>query len=128
MKKRTILFLLWFLLIIKLIAQVPVKDDIQQILDQVYSNINTSYINTSYLYERTYHTSRMDLLDGIKDTVIGATTWRELYDELYRMSVNTPSLKHIDELSKGVEPLLSLNYVPLFIFYNNYNYINDNAL
>lgn len=125
MKNITRLILVSFA--IKLTAQVPVKDDLQQIFDRIYANLNTSYMNTGYLYERTYHSSRLDLLDGVKDTTIGGTAWTEMYDELYRMSVNTPTLKQLDELKKGIEPGLSRNQIPLFIFYYNYNFINNNA-
>lgn len=58
--------LLMFFLSVKS-QTVPTRDYLQQAFDQVFSNVNKTYINTGYLHEKTYHT--MDLLkyNGVED-------------------------------------------------------------
>lgn len=127
MKKSTCFCFLFLAIGRYVFSQAPIRDDVQQIMDNIFSQVNTSKINTGYLYEKTCHITNMWKYNGVFDTTLRSDNWTSIYNETYYMAVNPSSLNAPDKVESTAMAYQKQDVNPIVLFFYDYNNIKSNA-
>jgi hypothetical protein len=112
-----------------LLANAQEKEEVQDAFDRAFSQINKSEITTKFLYDQTWHTSRLHRFDGTRDTVLGANDWKQICFELYSMRTdpNSTPFTKMDTLFKKAMDYYLQGVNPLVLFNVDYHQIKAGA-
>lgn len=105
-----------------------IEDEIQYLNDLKFSKIKANEISSGYLWDKAYHLSVLNRLDGVRDTSIGAYYWENMYSDIYRMALDNSKMLHPDTLWKEMMAMQSKMIIPLIIFDYAYNTVKKNAI
>lgn len=107
------------------------QDSPQSRMDSVYMNLDTSFMSTKILYDKTIHFSNFSNFKGISDSsLINLEKWKQLYLELFNGSYIRSTLETYNSISKRAMDYMNANSntVPLLILNFDYNMLKACAL